>query len=72
MPDARTIQRCRWAEPTLFLTAPLWTAAEEYPWSCRRDGLPRPVDDTAGCRTCGRWEARTPEERRDFGTRRRL
>lgn len=67
MPDTHTIQGCRWAEPTLFLANPLWMAAETYPWSCRRDGLPKPVDDTGDCRTCGRWESRSPD-RRDSGT----
>lgn len=68
MPDARTIQRCRWAEPTLFLAHPLWAAAEEYPWSCRTDGTPQTVDDTANCRTCARWELRDAHSRRDPGT----
>jgi hypothetical protein len=64
MSDGHMIQRCRWAEPTVFLANPLWTAAEDYPWSCRRDGAPRPVEDTLACRTCPRWESRTPTIRR--------
>lgn len=67
MPDARTVQQCRWSEPTLFLVSPLWFAAEEYPWSCHRDGLARPVEDATACRTCGRWEARASEDRRKSG-----
>ena len=67
MPDARNVQACRWAESTLVLVNPLWLAAEEYPWSCRADDPPHPVDDTAACRSCARWEARgpavTPESR---------
>jgi hypothetical protein len=70
MTDGRTIQRCRWAEPTLFLASPLWTAAEDYPWSCSRDGAPHSVVDTASCRTCARWESRVRDVRRNPGTRR--
>jgi hypothetical protein len=67
MTAVRTIQACRWAEPTLFLATPLWMAAEQYPWSCRRDGVPHTVEDTAACRTCGRWELRDGDERRNSG-----
>lgn len=67
MPDAHTIQRCRWAEPTIFLANPQWTAAEDYPWSCRRDATPRPVEDTQACQTCPRWESRPPAVRRNPG-----
>jgi hypothetical protein len=68
MSDARTVQNCRWAEPTLFLVSPLWTAAEDYPWSCRRDGAPAPVSDPTACQTCPRWEPREAEGRRESGT----
>jgi hypothetical protein len=71
MTDDRTIQRCRWAEPTLFLANPLWMAAEEYPWSCRRDGAPHTVADTTACRDCARWQARG-DERRDSGSQGRI
>jgi len=71
MNDVRTIQRCRWAEPTLFLANPLWMAAEEYPWSCRRDGAAHTVPDTGACRECARWEARR-DDRRDSGSRRQV
>ncbi len=55
MPEVHTVQTCRFAEPTLFAVAPYWMAAEEFPWSCHIDGPPRPVEDTARCRTCPRW-----------------
>ena len=61
MSEPHNVQRCRWAEPTLFQKNPLWTAADEYPWSCRADGEPRPVEDTTVCATCGRWASRLPE-----------
>jgi len=66
MPDAHTIQRCRWAEPTLFLVNPLWTAADDYPWSCQREDPPRVVEDTAACQACPRWEG-NGEKRRTSG-----
>jgi hypothetical protein len=55
-----TVQRCRWAEPTLFQKNPLWTAADQYPWTCLSSGEPRPVEDTAVCTTCGKWASRSP------------
>jgi hypothetical protein len=61
MTDLRNVQRCRWAEPTLSQEHPFWTAAEEYPWTCKADGEPRPVEDTTRCATCGRWAPRGPE-----------
>jgi hypothetical protein len=61
MSEPHTVQRCRWAEPTLFQKAPYWIAAEDYPWSCQADGTPRPVADTLVCLTCGRWAARDPQ-----------
>ena len=62
MSEPRTVQRCRWAEPTLFQKAPFWTAAEDYPWSCKADGESHPVVDTLVCKTCGRWAARDPKQ----------
>ena len=58
MPDVRHVQNCRWAEPTLFLAHPLWVGAEEYAWSCLRDGAPRTLTDPDACATCARWEPR--------------
>jgi hypothetical protein len=58
MADPRSVQRCRWAEPTLFVDEPLWTEAEAFPWTCRADGDPHVVEDTTYCATCGRWVPR--------------
>jgi hypothetical protein len=58
MPDDRTVQHCHYAEPTLFLDDPSWTASEEFPWSCRADGDPHLVTDTTRCATCDRWVPR--------------
>ena len=60
MTEPRNVQRCRWAEPTLFQETPIWTEAEDYPWSCKADGDPRVVEDTSVCATCGRWAPRGP------------
>jgi hypothetical protein len=68
MAEPRKVQRCQWAEPTLFLANPFWTAADEYPWSCHADGVPRPVADTAACGTCSRWASRDPLMARRDGT----
>ena len=61
MTEPRNVQRCRWAEPTLFQESPIWTEAEDYPWSCKADGDPHVVEDTGVCATCGRWAPRGPE-----------
>lgn len=63
-----TVQNCRWAEPTLLLENPLWMAAEDYPWSCRRDGDTRILATTTVCRACQRWELRESSGRRNSGT----
>jgi hypothetical protein len=52
------IQHCRWAESTLFLSAPEWLQAWDYPWSCRSTGSFRPITDTRTCQTCERWQPR--------------
>lgn len=56
MINLRTVQYCRWAEPTLFVVHPYWTDAEAFPWSCHADGRPRPVEDTEKCGVCVRWQ----------------
>lgn len=53
-----SVQQCRWAESTLFLAAPQWLEAWEYPWSCRSSGSFHPIADTRQCRVCDRWQAR--------------
>jgi len=58
MTDARTVQSCRWAEPTMFSRYPGWVASEAYPWTCYITGLPTPVEDTTVCVVCPRWEGR--------------
>jgi hypothetical protein len=40
---------------------PYWLDAGVHPWSCLRDGRPRPLSLTelGQCATCPRWEPRT-------------
>jgi hypothetical protein len=61
----RSAGTCRWATPTLFLTAPFWFDAEECPWTCVHDPVPRVLSTTDPCATCPRWEPRrtTPPTR---------
>jgi hypothetical protein len=42
----------------LFLPYPYWLAAEQEPWSCLRDAVPRPLETTEECRTCLRRESK--------------
>ena len=58
MENKPTVQTCRWAEPTLYQDGPYWLDAWNMPWTCRRDGDPRVLDDTDVCAECPRWEAR--------------
>ncbi len=53
-----TVQNCKWAEPTLYQDGPYWLDAWNMPWTCRRDGDPRMLEDTDICQNCPRWEAR--------------
>jgi hypothetical protein len=62
MVDDRRIQPCRWMGLTLFLPYPHWIAAEQDPWCCLRDQVPRPLDTTDQCHTCPRWEPK-PDDR---------
>jgi hypothetical protein len=47
---------CRWATPTLLLSAPFWLAAWDAPWACTRNTVPRVLDTFEVCTTCPRWE----------------
>jgi hypothetical protein len=54
----RTVGRCVWAFPTLFLPAPEWMAFTAVEWCCIADGPSQPLDDARVCRTCSRWAER--------------
>ena len=52
---------CHWLTPTRIMPSPYWFEAGVRPWSCLRDGCPRPLDgnELHQCATCARWEPRT-------------
>jgi hypothetical protein len=52
----QSASNCRWATPTLFVAAPIWYAAEDFPWTCLRGDTPRPLPSTEACATCPQWE----------------
>ncbi len=50
---------CQWATPTLFLEAPFWFEAQQYPWTCTHDdAAPHLLWTTDICATCHRWRVR--------------
>jgi hypothetical protein len=53
-----TVQHCKWADATLYQDAPLWLDAWNTPWTCRRDGDQRLIEETDECLACPRWERR--------------
>jgi hypothetical protein len=52
---------CHWLTPTRIMPHPYGFEAGVRPWSCLRDGCPRPLDmsELRQCATCPRWEPRT-------------
>ena len=52
---------CHWLTPTRLMPSTYALDAGVRPWSCLRDGYPRPLDlcELHQCATCARWEART-------------
>ena len=60
---------CHWLTPTRLMGDPYTFEAEVRPWTCLRDGCPRPLSMTElhDCASCARWEPRTFESaRRDL------
>lgn len=55
MGDMHAVHTCRWAEPTLYLSRPLWLEAWDYPWSCTASGVPSVLKDVTVCESCPRW-----------------
>jgi hypothetical protein len=62
MDEKQRAINCRWATSTLFVEAPYWFAAEDFPWVCVRDGTPRVLQTTDSCATCWRWEPSSQAE----------
>lgn len=56
-PSLQSAATCRWGEPTLFMPAPFWRLASEFPWSCTVDGGTR-ILERSSCGTCPRWYPR--------------
>jgi hypothetical protein len=54
----RHAANCKWARPTLQEPTPVWLAAEDRPWTCERDGTPRPLESTEACADCPHWAER--------------
>jgi hypothetical protein len=52
---------CHWLAPTRVLPHPYSFEAEVRPWSCLREGSPRPLDSSelCQCASCPRWEPRS-------------
>jgi len=57
------IVTCHWLTPTRIMPHPYSFEAAARPWSCVRDGSPRPLtmSEVHRCATCARWEPRTFE-----------
>ena len=55
---------CHWLTPTRIMPHPYAIEADEKPWTCLRDGVPRALTDTElhKCASCQRWEARTIDD----------
>lgn len=54
---------CRWAEPVLAASAPLWLDTFCGSWACLKDGGRSTLDDR-DCLACPRWEPRLATRRR--------
>jgi hypothetical protein len=52
----RHAANCKWARPTLQEADPVWLLAEERPWTCVLDGVPRVLESTEACEDCPHWE----------------
>jgi hypothetical protein len=52
---------CQWLTPTRLMPYPYGFDEKAKPWSCIRDGCPRPLtpSELRECATCPRWELRT-------------
>jgi hypothetical protein len=52
---------CHWLTPTRIMPHPYSFEADEKPWTCLRDGVPRALTcgELEQCANCARWEART-------------
>jgi hypothetical protein len=63
METTNSVVTCHWLTPTRIMPEPYRFEALTRPWTCLRDGYPRPLDaqELCDCATCGRREPRTFE-----------
>jgi hypothetical protein len=61
MTTPEDLATCHSLTPTRLMLHPYRLEADVKPWSCLRDGYPRPLDmgELRECRICPRWEPRT-------------
>lgn len=54
-------EMCHWLSPTWLMPHPASLKEASRPWSCLRDGYPRPLsaNEFEQCAECARWEPRT-------------
>ena len=54
---------CHWRTATRLMPTPYWFEAGVRPWSCLREGTPRPLSmsEVRQCATCPHWQPRTFE-----------
>jgi hypothetical protein len=66
MINPETAAICHWLTPTRLMPHPYGVDQDARPWSCVRDGSPRPLtsNELHECATCPRWEVRTFEAKR--------
>jgi hypothetical protein len=57
-PGAQTPATCKWAEPRVVSTLPLWLRGWRARWCCLHRGSDC-VLTAEDCRDCPRWEPRT-------------
>jgi hypothetical protein len=63
MDNLSDVVTCHWLTPTRIMPHPYGLEAAVKPWSCLRDGYPRPLDmvELGQCASCARWEPRSFE-----------
>ena len=59
----RQANSCRWATPTMFLQWPYWLDAQDWPWSCTREGRLRLLSSSEPCGDCPNWVQRGPDDK---------
>src|SRR5262249_427369 len=60
MANPENVVTCHWLTPTRLMPRPYWVEAGAKPWTCLRDGYPRPLNmrELDDCAACPRREGR--------------